>query len=65
MIAKFFGLLGIVGGILGLLIAYEKLPMKMVDPGDMELWHQRYGKLVKILGPIFIVVGLLVLIGLI
>jgi len=56
-----FALIAVVGGALGSLIAYRVVPLKMVGAAEMELWHQKYGKIFKIAGPVVAVVGLLLL----
>ena len=52
----------VVGGLLSL-IAYKKVDLeKFVDPSEAENWHRKFGKIVKILGPIVVVLGLYFLI---
>ena len=53
------GLIPIVGGIYGLLLAYRVIPVKPRDAEKMELWHRKFGKLMKILSPLLIVFGVL------
>ena len=66
MLVKLIALFAIVVGTLGLLMSFEKLPVeKWVDPGEMDMWQRKYGLLAKILGPIFIVVGILFLFGIV
>ena len=55
------GLIPILGGIYGLLLAYRVVPKKPKDPEKMELWHRKFGKMMKVLSPILIVFGLLLL----
>lgn len=57
------GLIFIVGGIYGLLLAYKILPKNPKDPKRMELWHKKFGKVMKILSPIIIISGILSLTG--
>ena len=57
------GLIPIIGGIYGLLLAYRVLPRKPKDPEKMELWHRKFGKMMKILCPCIIVFGVLILLG--
>ena len=58
----FLALIALVGGILGSLVAYRVVPLeKYVSHSDAELWHDKYGKLFKILGPAAAAVGLLLL----
>jgi hypothetical protein len=57
-----FALIALVGGVIGSLIAYKVVPLeKIVDYGEAEAWHDKYGKLVKILGPAAGFIGLLLL----
>jgi hypothetical protein len=53
------GLIPILGGIYGLLLAYRVVPKKPKDPEKMELWHRKFGKMTKVLSPVLIVFGLL------
>jgi hypothetical protein len=58
-----FALIAVVGGILASLVAFEVIKLeKFVDPGEAEAWHDKYGKLVKIVGPAAAVLGLVLLI---
>ena len=56
---KFDGLIPIFGGIYGLLIAYRVVPSKPKDPEKMELWHRKFGTMMKLLCPFLIGFGLL------
>jgi hypothetical protein len=57
-----FALISVVGGILASLVAFEVIKLdKFVSPGEAEAWHDKYGKLVKIVGPAAAVVGLVLL----
>ncbi len=53
------GLIPILGGLYGLLLAYGVLPLKAKDAEKMELWRRKFGKMMKILCPIIIVFGIL------
>ena len=57
------GIVPLLGGIYGLLMAYRVLPRKPKDPEKMELWHRKFGKMMKIICPCLIVYGVLVLVG--
>jgi hypothetical protein len=57
------GLIPIFGGIYGMLLGYRVLPRHPKDPEKMELWHRKFGKLMKILSPFLIGFGLLQLAG--
>ena len=61
MFGKIMGLIAIIAGAFGTLLAFEIISLNTVDPGEMDLWHQRFGKIIKIVGPVFIVVGILFL----
>ena len=50
-------------GIYVLLVAYHVLPRNPKDPERAELWHHKYGKAMKILSPIIIAFGILLLLG--
>jgi len=57
-----FALIAIVGGVIVSLVAYEVVRLdKFINPGEAQLWHDKYGKLVKILGPAAAIIGLLLL----
>lgn len=57
------GLIPILGGIFILLIVYRVVPRKPKDPEKMELWHRKFDKMMKVLGPLLIGFGLLKLLG--
>ena len=55
-------LMAVIVGTLASLVAFEIIKLeKFVDPGEAEAWHDKYGKLVKIVGPAAAVVGLVLL----
>ena len=57
-----YALIAIIGGAFGSLIAYRIVSLeKFINPGEAEDWHDKYGKIVKILGPVAVVVGLIIL----
>ena len=60
---KWNGLIPLLGGICGLLLAYRILPWWPKDPEKMELWHRKFGKMMKILCPFLVVYGILLLLG--
>jgi len=60
---KFNGLIPLLGGIYGLLIAFRILPRNPKDPEKMELWHKKFGKMMKILCPIIIIFGIVKLLN--
>ena len=54
-----FALIAIIGGVLGSLIAFNKIQLdKFISPEEAEDWHKKYGKILKILGPVVVVLGL-------
>lgn len=56
-------LIAIVGGIAGSLLAYRVVPLTMFGSVDMEDWHDKFGKTFKILGPVAIIIGLVILLS--
>ena len=60
---KWSGLILLLGGIYGLLLAYRVVPRTTKDPEKMELWHRKFGKMMKILSPFLIIFGILELLG--
>jgi hypothetical protein len=61
---KLDGLIPIFGGIYGLLLGYRVVPRQPKDPEKMELWHRKFGTMIKVLSPFLIGFGLLELFGL-
>ena len=57
------GLIPIVGGMVVYLMGTGAIPPNPKDPAQLEAWRQKYGKLIKILGPVVILFGVLQLIG--
>jgi hypothetical protein len=58
-----FALIAIIGGAAGSLVAFGVIQLdKFVDPGEAQDWHDKYGKIVKILGPAAAILGLLLLV---
>lgn len=57
------GLIPILGGIYGLLLANGTLPKHPRDPLKMELWRKRFGKMMRIVCPFLVVFGMLQLVG--
>ena len=54
-----FALIAIIGGVLGSLIAFNKIQLdKFVSPGEAQAWHEKYGKIFKIISPIAAVFGI-------
>ena len=53
------GLIPILGGVYGYLIAVGVLPRNPKEPEKMELWRRKFGGMMKILSPLIVVFGLL------
>jgi hypothetical protein len=53
------GLIPILGGVCLTLIAHRAILTNLQSPEKMELWHRKFGKMSKVLGPALIVFGLL------
>ena len=54
-----FALIAIIGGVLGSLIAYNKVQLdKFISPDEAEAWHRKYGKIFKVIFPIAAVLGI-------
>ncbi len=54
-------LIAIVGGIAGSLVAYRVVPLTIFGTVDIEAWHDKFGKIFRILGPAAIILGLVIL----
>ncbi len=59
------GLIPIVLGAYVYLMAIGKIPRHPKDPEKMELWRQKFGPMMKILGPLVILFGILKVAGII
>ena len=57
------GLIPLLGGTYGLLLAQGVLPRRPANPERMEMWRRKYGKLLRVLSPIVIAFGALQLFG--
>jgi hypothetical protein len=57
------GLIPILGGIYGYLLANGTLPMNPKDPEKMDLWRRKFGKMMKIICPFIVIFGILQLLG--
>ena len=54
-----FALIAIIGGVLGSLVAFNKVQLdKFISPGEAQVWHEKYGKIFKIISPIAAVFGI-------
>ena len=57
------GIIFLLFGVYVLLLAYGTLPLNPKVPERAELWRRKFGKMMKILSPIIIVFGILLLLG--
>jgi len=57
------GLIPIAGGIYALLAVFRVIPLSK-NPEDNELWLRKFGLMMKILGPLAILFGLVEFFGL-
>jgi len=54
-----FALIAIIAGVLGSLVAFNKIQLdKYISPDEAQDWHRKYGKIFKIISPIAAVLGL-------
>jgi hypothetical protein len=54
-----FALIAIIGGVLGSLIAFNKVQLdKFISPDEAQDWHKKYGKIFKIVCPIAAIFGI-------
>ena len=54
-----FALIAIIGGVLGSLIAFNKVQLdKFISPGEAQVWHEKYGKVFKVISPIAAIFGI-------
>ncbi len=57
-----FALIALVGGVAVSLVGWQVVALdKFVSPGEAQSWHEKYDKIVKVLGPVAVVAGLLLL----
>jgi hypothetical protein len=59
------GLIPILAGIFGLLLAQGVLPRNPKDPERLALWRRKFGTMMTILCPLIILFGVALLFGLI
>lgn len=57
------GLIPILGGLYGYLLAIGTLPKNPRDPMKMELWRRKFGKMMRIVCPFLVVFGMLQLVA--
>jgi hypothetical protein len=59
-----FALIAIIGGVLGTLIAFDKIQLeKFIDPAEAEDWHKKYGTVFKVICPIAAIFGIWLLLS--
>jgi hypothetical protein len=56
------GLIPFLGGIYATLLAHGYLPRKPKNPERLALWRKKFGPMMRILGPIVILVGIVTLV---
>ena len=57
------GLIPLLGGVYGYLLANGTLPRKPREPEKMDLWRRKFGRMMKVISPILVVFGILRLLG--
>ena len=57
------GLIPIIGGMYGLLLAQGVLPRRPKDTEQMERWRRKFGSMLTLLGPLLSLFGVLELVG--
>jgi hypothetical protein len=57
------GLIPILGGVYGLLLAKGVLPRNPKNPEKWELWRRRFGGLMTVVCPLMIIFGVLQMLG--
>lgn len=58
------GLIPLLGGNYGYLLARGTLPRNPKDPAKMELWRRKFGPMMKVLCPFVVFFGILQILGL-
>ena len=54
-----FALIAIIGGALGSLMAYQIVQLdKFVSYDEAQAWHEKYGKVFKVISPIAVIFGI-------
>jgi hypothetical protein len=56
-----FAWIALISGVIATLVAYKVVPLTILGAAEAELWHDKYGKMFKILGPAAAIVGILLL----
>ena len=55
---KWAGLIPILGGVYALLLAYKIVPVKAATPEASDNWHNKFGKILKIIAPMMTLGGI-------
>ena len=59
-----FALIAIIGGVLGSLIAFNKVQLdKFISPEEAQDWHRKYGNIFKVISPIAAIFGIWLLLS--
>jgi len=62
MLNTFFAVIALLFGVLLSLVAYRILPLeRWLNPGEVADWHDRFGRIFKIAGPVVALIGALLL----
>ena len=57
------GLIPLMGGLYGWLLANGTLPKHPKDPEKMAAWRQKFGNILKVVCPLLVIFGVLQLLG--
>ena len=58
-----FALIAIIGGAAVSLVGWRVVAIdKFLAPGEANLWHERYDKIIKVIGPTAAILGLLLIV---
>ena len=60
---KWNGLIPLLGGIYVSLIAFKVINPNKKHPEKMDLWHKRFGPMMKVIGPLVALFGIAHLLG--
>lgn len=60
---KWNGLIPLFGGIYVSLIAFKVINPNKKNPEKMEIWHKRFGPMMKVIGPLVVLFGIITLTG--
>jgi hypothetical protein len=55
-------MIAVVGGVIVSLVGFEVVKLdKFISPAEAQNWHEKFGKIAKIVGPVAAIIGLLLL----